>query len=145
MKSKVRSLTDESYGQPGVGAKDERESKLLHLGQLQDALLRNARFLVGIELYTGKMSFDQAVGPFQKEGYQSKGTAIVETKRGTGDPTYLYYTLGKLEIMKLREDLKKKQGGVFSLEEFQSHFLKQAIPTIKIVREALLGDTTPAL
>ncbi len=48
-----------------------------------------------------------------KEGYQTPAIAEVETKRGTGDPTYLYYTLGKLEIMKLREDWKKKQGAAY--------------------------------
>jgi uncharacterized protein (DUF885 family) len=112
--------------------KDERESKFLRLGQLQDALLRNARFIVGIEMHTGKMSFDEAVEFFQKEGYQSKETATVETKRGTGDPTYLYYTLGKLEIMKLREDMKKKQGAAFSLEEFHNDFLRQGFPPSRL-------------
>jgi uncharacterized protein (DUF885 family) len=138
-------MLDEGYGQPGAGAKDEREAKFLRLGQLQDALLRNARFIVGIQMHSGKMSFDEAVEFFQKEGYQSKETAIVETKRGAGDPTYLYYTLGKLEIMKLREDLKKKQGAAFSLEKFHDDFLRQGFPPIKIVREALLGDDSPAL
>jgi uncharacterized protein (DUF885 family) len=138
-------MLDEGYGQPGAGAKDERESKFLRLGQLQDALLRNARFIVGIQMHTGKMSFDEAVAFFQKEGYQSKETAAVETKRGAGDPTYLYYTLGKLEIMKLREDMKKKQGAAFSLEEFHNNFLKQGFPPIKIVREALMGDDSPTL
>jgi uncharacterized protein (DUF885 family) len=138
-------MLDEGYGQPGAGAKDERESKFLRLGQLQDALLRNARFIVGIEMHSGKMSFDEAVAFFQKEGYQSKETAIVETKRGTSDPTYLYYTLGKLEIMKLREDMKKEQGAAFSLEEFHNEFLKQGFPPIKIVREAMLGDGSEAL
>jgi uncharacterized protein (DUF885 family) len=138
-------MLDEGYGQPGVGAKDERESKFLRLGQLQDALLRNARFIVGIEMHTGKMSFDEAVAFFQKEGYQSKETATVETKRGTGDPTYLYYTLGKLEIMKLREDMKKKQGAAFSLEKFHDDFLREGFPPIKIVREAMLGDQSPTL
>jgi uncharacterized protein (DUF885 family) len=138
-------MLDEGYGQPGQGAKDERESKFLHLGQLQDALLRNARFIVGIEMHTGKMSFDEAVDFFQKEGYQSKESALVETKRGTADPTYLYYTLGKLEIMKLREDLRKKQGSDFLLEEFHNNFLRQGFPPVKIVREALLGDDSPAL
>jgi uncharacterized protein (DUF885 family) len=138
-------MLDEGYGQPGAGAKNEREAKFLRLGQLQDALLRNARFIVGIEMHTGKMSFDEAVAFFQKEGYQSKETAMVETKRGASDPTYLYYTLGKLEIMKLREDMKKKQGAAFSLEEFHNDFLKQGFPPIKIVREALLGDKSPAL
>jgi len=138
-------MLDEGYGQPGAGAKDEREAKFLKLGQLQDALLRNARFIVGIGMHTGKMSYGEAVEFFQKEGYQSKESAVVETKRGAGDPTYLYYTLGKLEIMKLREDLKKKQGAAFSLEEFHNNFLRQGFPPIKIVREALMGDNSPAL
>jgi len=138
-------MLDEGYGKPGMGAKDERESKFLRLGQLQDALLRNARFLVGIQMHTGKMTFDQAIDFFQKEGYQSKETAIVETKRGTSDPTYLYYTLGKLQILKLRDDLKKKQGAAFSLEEFHNNFLRQGFPPIKIVREAMLGGTSPTL
>jgi uncharacterized protein (DUF885 family) len=137
-------MLDEGYGQPGQGAKDEREARFLRLGQLQDALLRNARFIVGIEMHTGTMTFDQAVEFFQKEGYQSKEAALVETKRGTSDPTYLYYTLGKIEIMKLREDLRKKQGANFSLEEFHNSFLRQGFPPIKIVREALLEDDSPA-
>ena len=138
-------MLDEGYGQPGAGAKDEREAKFLRLGQLQDALLRNARLIVGIEMHTGKMSLEEAEDFFQKEGYQSKETAVVETRRGAGDPTYLYYTLGKLEIMKLREDMKKKQGAAFSLEKFHDNFLQQGFPPIKIVREALLGDDSPTL
>jgi hypothetical protein len=138
-------MLDQGYGQPGLGAKDERESKFLRLGQLQDALLRNARFIVGIRMHSGKMSFDEAVQFFQKEGYQSKESAVVETKRGTSDPTYLYYTLGKLEIMKLRSDMMKKQGAAFSLEKFHNDFLRQGFPPVKIVREAMLGDDSPTL
>jgi uncharacterized protein (DUF885 family) len=138
-------MLDNGYGQPAAGAKDEREAKFLRLGQLQDALLRNARFIVGIEMHTGKMTFDEAETFFQKEGYQSKETAVVETKRGAGDPTYLYYTLGKLEIMKLREDVKKKQGTAFSLQKFHDDFLKQGFPPVKIVRESMLGDNSPTL
>jgi uncharacterized protein (DUF885 family) len=138
-------MLDEGYGQPGAGAKDEREAKFMRLGQLQDALLRNARFIVGIEMHTGTMSIKEAEEFFQKEGYQSKELAVVEAKRGAGDPTYLYYTLGKLEIMKLREDVKKKQGAGFSLEEFHNNFLRQGFPPIKIVREAMLGDDSPTL
>ena len=138
-------MLDEGYGQPGAGAKDEREAKFLRLGQLQDALLRNARLIAGIEMHSGKMSYDEAIAFFQKEGYQPKETAVVETKRGAGDPTYLYYTLGKLEIMKLREDVKKKQGAAFSLEKFHDEFLQQGFPPIKIVREAMLWDDSPTL
>jgi uncharacterized protein (DUF885 family) len=138
-------MLDEGYGQSGAGAKTEREAKFLRLGQLQDALLRDSRFVVGIQMHTGKMSYDEAVAFFEKEGYQSHETGIVETKRGTSDATYLYYTLGKLEILKLREDLRKKQGSDFSLQKFHDAFLSQGFPPIKIVREAMLGDGTPAL
>lgn len=138
-------MLDEGYGRPGVGAKDERESKLLRLGQLQDALLRNARFIVGIEMHTGSMTMEQAEEFFQKEGYQSKEVAEVETKRGAGDPTYLYYTLGKLQIMKLRADVDKREGAAFSLEKFHDDFLRQGFPPVKIVREAMLGDDSPTL
>jgi uncharacterized protein (DUF885 family) len=138
-------MLDEGYGQPGVGAKTERDSKFLRLGQLQDALLRDSRFVVGIEMHTGKMSYDQAVAFFEKEGYQSHETGIIETKRGTSDPTYLYYTLGKLEILKLREDMRKKQGAAFTLQGFHDAFLSQGFPPIKIVRQAMLGDDSPTL
>lgn len=140
-----RMMLDEGYGQIGAGAKDAAETRWIKLGQLQDALLRDARFVVGIEMHTGKMSFEQAVDFFVKEGYQSKEVGVVETKRGTSDATYLYYTLGKLEILKLREDLKRKQGAAFSLEAFHNDFLRQGFPPIKIVRRALLHDDSPAL
>jgi uncharacterized protein (DUF885 family) len=138
-------MLDEGYGRSGAGAKNPRESQFLRLGQLQDALLRDARFIVGIQMHTGNMSLEQAEDFFQKEGYQSRESAIVETRRGAGDPTYLYYTLGKLEIMKLRADVMEKQGARFSLEKFHDAFLRQGFPPIKIVREAMLGDNSPAL
>jgi uncharacterized protein (DUF885 family) len=138
-------MLDEGFGQPGTGAKDAREAKLIRLGQLEDALLRDARFIVGIEMHSGKMSFDEAVEFFVKEGYQTKETGLVETKRGTSDPTYLYYTLGKLEILKLREDVMKKQGAAFSLEQFHNNFMRQGFPPIKIVRQAMLGNNSPTL
>jgi uncharacterized protein (DUF885 family) len=138
-------MLDEGFGQPGTGAKDAREAKLIRLGQLEDALLRDARFVVGIEMHRGNMTFEQATEFFVKEGYQSKETGLVETKRGTADPTYLYYTLGKLEILKLREDVKKKEGEAFSLEQFHNNFMRQGFPPIKIVRRAMLGDDSPTL
>jgi uncharacterized protein (DUF885 family) len=129
-------MLDEGYGNGDLK---------LRLGQIQDALLRDARYIVGISMHTGKMSFDEAIQFFQKEGYQPKSVAEVETKRGTSDPTYLVYTLGKLEIMKLRDDYEKKMGSDFSLQEFHDAFLKQGFPPVKIVRETLLGDDSPTL
>jgi uncharacterized protein (DUF885 family) len=138
-------MLDEGYGQVGTGAKNAREARLIRLGQLQDALLRNARFIAGIKMHTGEFTFDQAVDFFVKDGYQSREIALVETKRGTSDPTYLYYNLGKQQILKLRSDLQKKQGVNFSLQKFHDDFLRQGFPPIKIVRRALLGDDSPTL
>jgi uncharacterized protein (DUF885 family) len=138
-------MLDEGYGQPGTGARDARDAKMIRLGQLQDALLRDARFVAGIEMHTGQMTFDQAVRFFVDQGYQTHAGGLVETKRGTTDATYLYYTLGKLQILKLRADLEKKEGSRFSLQQFHDEFLKQGFPPIKIVRRALLGDTSPTL
>jgi len=138
-------MLDEGYAQPGAGAKDLRESRLIRLGQLQDALLRDARFVAGIQMHRGQFTLDQSREFFVKEGFQSPKIADIETKRGTSDPTYLYYTLGKLQILKLREDLRKKQGSAFSLGKFHDDFMSQGFPPIAIVRRALLGDSSPTL
>ena len=138
-------MLDEGYGQPGWGAKDAREAKLIRLGQLDDALLRDARFVVGIKMHTGQMTMDQAVDFFNKEGYQTQANGLVETKRGTSDPTYLYYTLGKLMILNLRNDMQQKQGAAFSLEKFHDDFLLQGGVPLPIVRRALLGNDSPVL
>jgi uncharacterized protein (DUF885 family) len=138
-------MLEEGYAQPGVGAKDALEAKYIHLGQLQDALLRDARFVVGIRMHTGTMSLEEAQAFFVKEGYQAAKIASIETKRGTSDPTYLYYTLGKLQILKLREDYKKKMGADFSLGKFHDAFMGQGFPPIAVVRKALLGDDSPVL
>lgn len=117
----------------------------LRLGQLQDALLRDARYIAGIQMHTGTMTIGQAKDFFVKEGYQTSPVADKEAKRGTSDPTYLVYTLGKLEIMKLREDYKKMRGSQFSIGAFHDAFLRQGTPPIKLVRRALLGNDSPVL
>jgi uncharacterized protein (DUF885 family) len=129
-------MLDEGYG---------NHDPKLRLGQLQDALLRDARFIAGIEMHTGKMTMEQAIEFFVKEGYQVRPVAEKEAKRGTSDPTYLVYTLGKLEILKLREDYKKLKGEQYTLGGFHDAFLAQGFPPIKIVRRALLGNDSPVL
>ena len=89
--------------------------------------------------------FDQAVDFFVNEGYQSRSVGLVETKRGTADATYLYYTLGKLEIMKLRADMMKKQGTAFNLQHFHDNFMRQGLAPIKVIRKAMLHDDSPVL
>jgi uncharacterized protein (DUF885 family) len=129
-------MLDEGYGNGDLK---------LRLGQLQDALLRNARYIAGIQMHTGKMTVDQAADFFVKEGYQTRPIAEKEAKRGTSDPTYLVYTLGKLEILKLRDDYKNVKGQHYTLGEFHNAFLKQGAAPIKIVRRALLGNDSPVL
>ena len=84
----------------------------MRLGQLQDALLRDARYIAGIRVHTGKMTLEQATEFFVKKATRPATVAEREAKRGTSDPTYLVYTLGKLEILKLRADYKQKVGAI---------------------------------
>jgi uncharacterized protein (DUF885 family) len=129
-------MLDEGYG---------NGDPKLRLGQLQDALLRNARYIAGIQMHTGKMTMAEATEFFVKEGYQVRPVAEKEAKRGTSDPTYLVYTLGKLQILKLREDYKKMKGAQYSLQGFHDAFMQQGTPPIKLVRRALLGNDSPVL
>ncbi len=146
-------MLDEGYAAAPAAATAEqiRQARLIRLGQLQDALLRDARFVNSIKLHTGQgeaggtWTIEQAEDFFVKEGYQSRSVGEVETKRGTGDPTYLYYTLGKLEIMKLREDMKKKQGAAFTLQGFHDDFMRQGFAPVKVIRKAMLGDGSAVL
>ena len=91
-------------------------------------------------MHTGKRTMEQGVEFFEKEGYQTHETADRETKRGTSDPTYLYYTLGKLQILQLREDYRRMKGPEFTLEEFHNRFMQEGFPPLKIVRQSLLGE-----
>ncbi len=148
-------MLDEGYGQPGAGTSPSanpqeaaRQAKLIRLGQLQDALLRDARFVVGIRMHTGVggvMTQDEAVDFFVKEGYQSHSIGEMETKRGTSDALYLYYTLGKLEILKLRADVMKKQGAAFNLQSFHDDYMRQGPAPMKIIRKAMLHNDSPVL
>jgi uncharacterized protein (DUF885 family) len=143
-------MLDEGYLPALTGSPEEqaKQAKLIRLGQLQDALLRDARFIVSIRLHTGvggPLTIEEAADLFVKEGYQSHAIGMMETKRGTSDATYLYYTLGKLEIMKLREDLKAKQGPSFSLEAFHNAFMHQGFAPLKVIRKALLHNDSPVL
>ena len=97
------------------------------------------------QMHTGNMTFDEAVEFFVKEGYQSHESADVETKRGTSDPTYLYYTLGKLEIIEASSRCEEEGGRKFTLQKFHDDFLRQGFPPIAMVRKAMLGEVADAL
>jgi uncharacterized protein (DUF885 family) len=110
------------------------------LAQLQDALLRDARFIVGIRMHTKGMTVEQAEDFFMKEGYQPRPVAKSESKRGTSDATYGYYTMGKLMILKLRDDYKTKMGPKYSLQNFHDTFISLGPLPLPLIRKAMLGE-----
>jgi uncharacterized protein (DUF885 family) len=115
------------------------------LAQLQDALLRASRYLVAIRMHTHGMTVAQATIFFEKNGYQNPHYAEVEALRGTRDPNYLCYQLGKLMILKLREDLRHKQGAAFNLGEFHNAFLHEGAIPVTLIRRAMLGASSGPL
>jgi uncharacterized protein (DUF885 family) len=126
----------------GFGQGDPRT----RLAQLQEALLRDARYVVGIKLHTAGWTVEQGAKFFQEKAFQEPATAYEEARRGAYNPTYLYYTLGKLQIYKLREDYRKLQGSAFTLEGFHDQFVKQGSIPIKLIRRILLpGDNGNSL
>ena len=88
---------------------------------------------------------DEAIEFFRREGYMEQANAEREAMRGTADPGYLVYTLGKLQILKLRGDYKKKMGDAFKLKQFHDRFLGYGYPPIQMIREEMLGNNSPAL
>jgi hypothetical protein len=112
---------------------------LLKLGQLEEALLRDCRMVAALEMHTHGMSVEDATKLFVKECYVPEPAARPEAYRGTSDPGYLTYTLGKLAILKLREDYKQKMGDKFSLAEFHDRFLAAGLVPLPIIRREMLG------
>jgi uncharacterized protein (DUF885 family) len=118
----------------------------IRLAQLSEALLRDCRYVVGIKLHTQGMTVAEGARFFEKEGFQEPSTAYEEARRGAYNPTYLYYTLGKLQIYKLRADYRKARGAAYRLETFHNAFVRQGGLPIQLIRRILLpGDNRPTL
>lgn len=111
----------------------------MHLGQLQEALLRNVRFISAIGLHTKGMTVEESKKMFVEQGFQDEGNAEQQAERGTFDPAYLNYTLGKLMIRKLREDWTASRGGRAAWKQFHDQFLTYGGPPIPLVRRAMMG------
>ncbi len=120
----------------GYGGKDPR----YELAQLWLALQRIGRLIVGISLHTQGMTYDQAVALFQDRCYMAPVNAAREARRGTQDPTYLVYTLGKWRILELRDEVRRRLGPGFKLRDFHDCFLRQGNSQLPIVRAAMLHD-----
>jgi uncharacterized protein (DUF885 family) len=118
----------------------------IHLAQLSEALLRDCRYVVGVKLHTQGMTVEQGAKVFEKEGFAEPAVAFEEARRGAYNPTYLYYTLGKLQIYKLRDDYRKAKGSNYKLETFHNEFVRQGGIPIKVLRRILIpGDNGPTL
>jgi uncharacterized protein (DUF885 family) len=111
----------------------------VRLAQLQQALIREGRYVVGVKLHTQGMTLDQAAAFLVKNAYMAETNAQREALRGTQDPMYGYYTLGKLMILKLRSDYQKKMGSQYTLEGFHDALLAHGDPPIPLLRPMLLG------
>ncbi|MGB6951941.1 MAG: DUF885 domain-containing protein [Candidatus Cybelea sp.] len=113
----------------------------VRLAQLDEALLRECRYVVGVKLHTAGMSLTQAEQLFTDRCFQTHQVAVEESLRGTQDPMYGYYTLGKLMILKLRSDYKKKLGSAYTLEKFHNELLSRGDPPLPLLRPFILGDS----
>ena len=128
--------TEEMMVEQGYAGEDPR----LVMGQLSDALLRNCRYVCAIRMHTEDMTVHEATRYFMENAYMEELPARKEAMRGTFDPQYLNYTLGKLMILKLRADYREEQAGAFSLKKFHDTLLSFGAPPIPLVREMMLRE-----
>jgi uncharacterized protein (DUF885 family) len=131
--------TEQMAMEEGFGGGDPK----LRLAQLSEALLRDCRYVVGIKLHTQGMTVEQGARVFVEKGFQEPANAYEEARRGAYNPTYLYYTLGKLMVYKLRADFLKQKGG--GLREFHDAFVAQGGMPIPLVRRVLLAEPGSSL
>lgn len=130
--------TEEMMWQAGVS-----DDPVVHVGQLRHALLRDVRYLSALGLHTGGMTVAQSMAMFREQAFQDPANARQQANRGTFDPMYLSYTLGKLAILKLRDDVEAKwkaQGKPFTLQAFHDALLGYGAAPLPVIRQALLGD-----
>jgi uncharacterized protein DUF885 len=133
--------TEEMMWEAGLG----NGSPEAHIGQLLNATLRNVRFLSAIGMHTGRMTVEESERMFREQGFQDAGTARQQAARGTFDPAYLNYTMGKLMIRKLRNDWTSSRGGKEAWLRFHDEFLRYGGPPIPLVRKAMLGEDSGSL
>ena len=133
--------TEEMMRQAGVGGGTDE----VLIGQLSNALLRDCRYLSAIGMHTGSMTQQQSYDLFRNQCYQDEGNAKQQAARGTYDPAYLNYTMGKLMIRKLRDDWASTRGGEKAWKAFHDQFLGFGGPPIPLVRQQMMGGKAEAV
>lgn len=126
---------EEMMWEAGIGNGDPE----IHIGQLSNALLRDCRFLSAIGMHARGMTQEQSYRMFREQCFQDEGNARQQAARGTYDPAYLNYTMGKLMIRRLRDDWTKSRGGRAAWKAFHDQFLSYGGPPIPLVRQQMLG------
>jgi uncharacterized protein (DUF885 family) len=129
-------MVDEGFGKD----KDSITAAKFRLAQLDESLLRFCRLCVSIKMHCQGMTLEEGTKFFMENCYYEEKPAQQEAIRGTFDPGYLYYTLGKLMILKLREDYKKQEGAGYTLQKFNDAFIDNGMPPVPLMREILLKD-----
>ena len=117
-----------------------RDDPAVRLGQLAEALIRLCRFVVGIRLHCEDMSVEQGVRFFREEAFLEEASARREAERGSFDPSYIVYSIGKLMVLKLREDYKARAGAKYSLKEFHDTLLANGTVPLWLHRALMLGE-----
>jgi uncharacterized protein (DUF885 family) len=138
-------MIDEGFGAPppkDATDVDLKRAAKYRMAQADEAMLRLCRLCASIKMHTQKMSIADATKFFQDNCYYEEKPAHAEAMRGTFDPGYMNYSLGKLEILKLREDYKAQQGAEFSLLKFHNELTNHGMPPIRLLRELMLKDKT---
>jgi uncharacterized protein (DUF885 family) len=136
-------MVDEGFGaspSPTPTPAEQIKAAKYRLAQTDEALLRLCRLCVSIKMHCQGMTVEEGTKFFQDNCYYEQKTARLEAIRGAFDPEYLYYTLGKLEILKLREDYRKQEGAKFTLEKFHNEMLRHGAPPIRLLREVMLKE-----
>ena len=122
-----------------------RNNPALWLTQLLEALVRNCRYLCSLGMHTQGMTVDEATRFFQAHAYMEEHPARREALRGTFDPGYLNYTLGKLMLLKLRQDWRRQEGSAYSLRRFHDATLSWGAPPVPLLRQAMLNEPGDAI
>lgn len=134
--------TEKMMIEEGFGATDSLTAAKYQLAQLDESLLRLCRLCVSVMTHCEGMNLGDATKFIQENAYYEYKPAFQEALRGTFDPGYLSYTLGKLQILKLREDYKKQEGDSFSLQKFHDTLLDNGMPPIELIRELMITSPT---
>jgi hypothetical protein len=133
--------TEEMVLEAGLGSGDPE----VQIGQISNALLRDCRYLSAIGMHARGMTMEQSRRMFREECFQDEGNARQQSARGTYDPAYLNYTMGKLMIRRLRDDWAATRGGRNAWKAFHDQFLTYGGPPVPLVRQQMMGGPAEAM